>query len=216
MRHTNSSLSGLAGGVYSYEFTYSEKFGWHPHIHMYTLFDKGTCPDFPVDGSDSDKKNSGLAQEWLGLTRDSYIVDVRAAQNSVGTLAEVLGYALKFSSMSLAQNWDAYWILRGKRMLNSLGVLRGIKEPANLLDDFEKELLNANYIQKYFRFDKENEKYDSVPFLNIPLSESFGMSVDTSSDLVDALSYEKEKKIISDFDVDVDDFSTFDELDIPY
>ena len=57
-----------------------------------------------------------LSLEWLEITGDSYIVDVREFYGDSVTdgFLEVFKYALKFSDMALADNWEAYETLKGK------------------------------------------------------------------------------------------------------
>ena len=48
---------------------------------------------------------------------------------------ETFKYALKFSDLPLADNWEAFQKLKGKRLINSFGVLRGVEVPEDLTDD---------------------------------------------------------------------------------
>ena len=49
-----------------------------------------------------------LSQEWEGLTGDSFIVDVRPMHGEIDGFLETFKYALKFSEMPLADNWEAF------------------------------------------------------------------------------------------------------------
>lgn len=52
-----------------------------------------------------------LSEEWQHWTGDSFIVDVRpfhSDQDVVSGFFEVFKYALKFSELPLADNWEAY------------------------------------------------------------------------------------------------------------
>ena len=40
---------------------------------------------------------------------------------------EVFKYAVKFSDLSLDDNWHAAQLLKGKRLLNSFGLFRGVE-----------------------------------------------------------------------------------------
>ena len=111
------------GGVGSVEFKRGKNSGlWHPHMHMIWL-----CHEAP----DAYK----LSQEWEGLTGDSFIVDVRPMHGEIDGFLETFKYALKFSDLPLADNWEAFQKLKGKRLINSFGVLRGVEVPEDLTDD---------------------------------------------------------------------------------
>lgn len=123
--------------VWSYEFTNKGK-GWHPHIHAVWLCH--TAPD-PFK----------LSEEWHQLTGDSYIVDVRPIDmaDPVAGFCEVFKYALKFSDLGHRDRLTAYRVLKGKRLQDSFGDLRGLDiEPSDqdeLIDDLP-------YIEHLYRF----------------------------------------------------------------
>lgn len=113
------------GGVHSIEIKRGKNSGlWHPHVHMIWL-----CEQVP--------NASQLSKEWLEITGDSYIVDVREfyGESVVDGFLEVFKYALKFSDMELSDNWEAYQILKEKRLVDNFGLLRGVKVPEELTDD---------------------------------------------------------------------------------
>ena len=111
------------GGVGSVEFKRGKNSGlWHPHIHMIWL-----CSEAP----DAHQ----LSREWEALTGDSFIVDVRPMHGEIDGFLETFKYALKFSDLPLADNWEAFQKLKGKRLINSFGVLRGVEVPEDLTDD---------------------------------------------------------------------------------
>lgn len=62
---------------------------------------------------------------------------------------EVFKYALKFSDLSLEHNWHAAQVLKGKRLLNSFGLFRGVHVPESLLDE---PLDNLPYWDRFYRF----------------------------------------------------------------
>lgn len=126
-----------SAAVWSYEVTNRGR-GWHPHVHAIWLCH--TAPD-PV----------ALSHEWHALTGDSFIVDVRPVDMSdpVGGFCEVFKYALKFSDLSDSDRLHAYLILRGKRLQDSFGALRGLEvEPS----DSDELLEDLPYIERLFRF----------------------------------------------------------------
>lgn len=131
-----TELCKVEGGVYTLELT-NRGNGWHPHCHMIAL-------------AASAPSQSALSAEWLGVTGDSMIVDVRpiTGDPSEGFM-EVFKYAVKFSDLSLADNWHAAQVLKGKRLLNSFGLFRGVEIPESLLDEPLDEL---PYWDRFYRF----------------------------------------------------------------
>jgi len=138
-RHLNRGheVCKASSSVWSYEFTNSGK-GWHPHVHAVWL-----CHQRP----DSFK----LAEEWKAITGDSYIVDVRPLDESdpVGAFCEVFKYALKFADLADPDRLHAYRTLKGKRLQDSFGDLRGLDiEP----EDSDELLDDLPYIERLYQF----------------------------------------------------------------
>lgn len=135
-----TELCKAEGGVYTHEQTNKGK-GWHPHTHMIIL-----CASAP--------SQSALSAEWHRITGDSMIVDCRpitggeSGDYSEGFM-EVFKYAVKFSDLSLEDNWHASQILKGKRLLNSFGLFRGVEVPESLLDE---PLDSLPYWDRFYRF----------------------------------------------------------------
>jgi len=146
------------GAVGSYEFKIGSGSGlWHPHFHAVWL-----CEEKP----DQDL----LSREWKEITVDSHIVNVTPFHNQddvVGGFLEVFKYALKFSDMPLDQNWHGYQTLKGKRLVTSFGLFRGVDVPENNEDD----LLNDEpYIELFYRFIKgAGYSLEKVSGINQPL-----------------------------------------------
>lgn len=123
------------GGFHSIEVTNKGQ-GWHPHVHMIWL-----CASKP------DQK--ALSREWRDWTGDSYICDVRPLHDPVEGFLEVCKYALKFSDLSLADNWHAYEVMSGQRLIDSHGVMRGVEIPDSLTDE---PLDDLPFIELFYRY----------------------------------------------------------------
>lgn len=123
------------GGVFSIELTNRGK-GWHPHTHMIWL-----CYTEP----DARK----LSQEWHDITGDSFIVDVSPIDDMASGFVEVLKYALKFSDLSLQDNYYAYEVLSGQRLMDSFGILRGVEIPDELTDE---PLDGLPYVELFYKY----------------------------------------------------------------
>ena len=128
------------GGVHSIEFKRGKNSGlWHPHVHMVWL-----CHESP------DQRK--LSEEWQKLTVDSFIVDVRPFHNQndvVSGFMEVFKYALKFSELSLSDNWHAFEVLSRQRLVDSFGLLRGVDVPDDLTDE---PLDDLPFIDLFYQF----------------------------------------------------------------
>lgn len=148
-----TELCKAQGGVYTVEVTNKGK-GWHPHVHMVVL-------------SASRPSQSAISKEWQGITGDSMIVDVRPITGDPAEgFMEVFKYAVKFSDLSLADNWEAAQTLKGRRLLNSFGLFRGVEIPDNLLDIPLDELPYWDRFYRYiggeYRFTGESPKAAGV------------------------------------------------------
>ena len=138
--HPWTELCKAEAGVYTHEQT-NKGNGWHPHTHMIIL-----CASAP--------SQSALSAEWHRITGDSMIVDCRpitggeSGDYSEGFM-EVFKYAVKFSDLSLEDNWHAAQVLKGKRLLNSFGLFRGVEVPESLLDE---PLDSLPFWDRFYRF----------------------------------------------------------------
>lgn len=126
-----------SAAVWSYEFT-NKGNGWHPHVHAVWL-----CQEAPDPFQ--------LSREWSDLTGDSFIVDVRPMDmaDPVAAFCEVFKYALKFSDLTPHLRLTAYRTLRGKRLLDAFGDLRGLDVEPSDSDELLEEL---PYIERLFYY----------------------------------------------------------------
>lgn len=120
-RYRHIEFARSMGGFHSIEVTNKGQ-GWHPHGHMIWLC--GSKPD-----------QEALRAEWHAWTGDSFIVDVRPLHDPVEGFLEVCKYALKFSDLSPSDNWHAYQVMSGQRLIDSHGLMRGVEIPDDLLDE---------------------------------------------------------------------------------
>lgn len=134
-RYRHVEFARSMGGFHSIEVT-NKGHGWHPHAHMIWL-----C------ASEPDQK--ALSSEWHAWTGDSFIVDVRPLHDPVEGFLEVCKYALKFSDLSEADNWHAYQVMSGQRLIDSHGLMRGVEIPENLLDDPLEDLPFVDLLYRY-------------------------------------------------------------------
>ena len=160
-RDLYNDFAGIAGAVYSIEVVVGRYSGeWHPHVHVYALHDtpprseREVLPDGRVQW-----RCRPFEAWWHRTTGDSFVTDVRpvVTENRAAACVEVLKYACKFSSMTLAQNVEAWQATRGRRLMSALGNLRGVKLPDNLLDEFSDD--DGPWLDLAFRWDRSTESY---------------------------------------------------------
>lgn len=163
-RSSSPPASAVAvGGVGSVEIKRGKGSGlWHPHHHAVWLCEQ--APDVEM-----------LRADWIGVTRDSFIVDVRpfdcvqllnanpgdlgAWAQMAGDFCEVFKYALKFGDMSLEDNWHAFSVLFKQRLIESFGCLRGVEIPADLRD--EPLAPDVPYIELLMAYHHGNQQYEA-------------------------------------------------------
>jgi hypothetical protein len=131
---------------------------WHPHLHMFALLD---------DWIDQEE----LSQYWHSITGDSMIVDIRKVkkEKSLGyskAAAEVCKYALKFGDLSVENTWEAFKVLKGKRLSGAFGSLYGVKIPENLADDMPDEK-DLPYLEMLYKFVFGKNSYYDLASTNL-------------------------------------------------
>lgn len=135
----HGEIRKASAGVFSVEFKRGRNSGkWHPHIHSIWLHEE-------------DLDQDALSREWHEITGDSMIVDIRPLDLSdpVGAFCEVFKYAVKFSDLADIDRLHAYKTLKGRRLLDSFGELRGLDVEPSDIDDLLEEL---PYIERFFRY----------------------------------------------------------------
>lgn len=128
------------GAVWSYEIkrgSGSDLF--HPHLHAVWL-----CHEEP--------NQAQVRREWEAITGDSFIVDVTPFYDQddvVSGFLEVFKYAVKFSDLTLEDNFHAFEVLSGKRLISSFGLFRGVVIPESMLDELLDDL---PFIELFYQF----------------------------------------------------------------
>lgn len=141
----------IEGAAFSYETTYSDEKGYHPHIHMVAMLDKYIV-----------KKK--LDSDWEKITKDSKVTDVRELkgfqsgneQELFKSFLEVFKYSLKFSDLKHDQVLMMYDALRGRRLQGSFGCFWGVEVPENDTDELFEDL---PYIELFYKYSRGKESY---------------------------------------------------------
>lgn len=112
---------------------------WHVHVHCIWLH----LVDLDA---------FALSKQWHQVTGDSFIVDVTPFHDQddvISGFLEVFKYAMKFSDLPFDDNWHAFEMLQGRRLIGSFGAFRGVVVPEELTDEPLDEL---PYIEHFFRY----------------------------------------------------------------
>lgn len=118
----------VEGGAAFLEIKYNDKAKrWHPHLHI-------ICEAGYIDQGE-------LSDVWRGITRDSYIVDIKRVKDHAGAAAYVTKYASKPLNTSFSASTDlldeALQALVGRRLALTFGTWYGTD-----LDIDSESLLN--------------------------------------------------------------------------
>ena len=71
--------------------------------------------------------------------------------------AEVCKYALKFGDLSVEKTWEAFKVLKGKRLTGSFGLLWGVKIPDRMTDDMPEG--DLPYLEMLYKFAYGKQSY---------------------------------------------------------
>lgn len=133
-----SEWGKVLGAVGAFEVTNKGR-GWHPHAHIIVL---------SKNGIDLER----LRDEWKEITGDSFEIDVSDFQNPddpVKDFCEVFKYSVAFSDLTFDQNLSAYEVFKGRRLVFSQGLFRGVPSPESLADDPLKDLPYVVLMYRY-------------------------------------------------------------------
>lgn len=130
----------VQGSLRSIEATNKGK-GWHVHAHCFVLISEYI-----------DQKR--LSEEWLRFTGDSYVVGVTKCKNGIAEgLVEVLKYSTKNFDLAPEDLWTAFTTLKGSRLVDPQGNLRGVPDPEIDEDDIsDLEGPSRDYIALWSAF----------------------------------------------------------------
>lgn len=124
----------VTGGAAFLEVKWSDKAQrWHPHLHI-------ICEAGFIDQGE-------LSDVWRGITKDSFIVDIRKVRDSAVTSRYVTKYASKPLNTSFANDAklldEAVLALKGRRLCLCFGTWYGT--PLDLAEDteFADDLIDA-------------------------------------------------------------------------
>jgi hypothetical protein len=158
-------IARAAGLVWAFEFTHSEEKGWHPHVHMIAALPKRSEPIrygvHPVTG-----EISQLRKDWHDVTGDSIITHAEPLDmgNPHKSVCELVKYSLKFADLAIPDTFEAYQTLRGRKLFECSGALRGVEVPED--DDLLDDLLTGQYFD--FLYLWHGEAYTLIGAPSIP------------------------------------------------
>ena len=146
--------------MYSYENTYNEKTGeWHPHTY--------TSSHWWIVGLISKNLPSiGIRLQAIH-TLWTFAGRKKKGTGYAGAAAEVCKYALKFGDLSVEHTWEAFKILKGRRLTGSFGLLWGVKIPEKATDDLPDDQ-SLPYLEMLYKFNYgKHSYYDLIVTRNV-------------------------------------------------
>lgn len=142
----NSCFANVVAGAYSIEVKRGENSKeWHPHANLLLL-------------SEDVIFESAIKAEWKSITKDSEIAYCSVKDDDDKTVfVEIFKYALKFSEMEFDDNFEAWEILKGRRLMGSFGEFRGLDVPKN---DTSLALKDEPYLELFYKYKSRLGKYE--------------------------------------------------------
>jgi hypothetical protein len=135
-RGDKSEFGKIKGMVGAVEVKKTKAGKWHPHFHAVVLLEKY------ID-------QERLSKEWYQKTGDSFITDIREMKNGIKGFCEVFSYTLKVSTMTCADQVEAFLKLNGKQMIRAYGLYQGVKVPDELTDEPLDDLPYTRILYRY-------------------------------------------------------------------
>ena len=80
-----------------------------------------------------------------------YAGQKKKKDTAIKAAAEVCKYALKFGDLSVEKTWEAFKVLKGKRLTGSFGLLWGVKVPETMTDDMPDDK-TLPYMEMLYKF----------------------------------------------------------------
>lgn len=145
---SSSEFGKILGYVGAFEVTYGKN-GWHPHLHIMVLHREKLS-------------ESAIRNEWTDITGNSTQIRVNSCANQDDPskdFLEVFKYALKFSKLTRERLVQCYLYFKGKRMIFSGGLFRGVNVPDDLSDEIIKDEPYLELIYKYLDLSREYAIY---------------------------------------------------------
>jgi hypothetical protein len=136
---TSSEWSKVQGLVGALEVTNRGR-GWHPHFHCIAISEAG------ID-------EAALRAEWKEITGDSdqvKVVKMDLHSDHVKDFCEVFKYSLDFTEMGPEHILEASKVFKGKKLIFSQGLFRGVKIPPSLTDPELADLPFIETVWEYF------------------------------------------------------------------
>lgn len=141
----NSVFANVVAGAYSTEVVVGKNSGdWHPHVNLLLLTEDRIF-------------ESEIKAEWNKITKDSFIAYCQVKPDNDKTVfVEIFKYALKFSDMSFDDNFTAWEVLKGRRLMGTFGDFRGLDIN---IDNGKVALKDEPYIELLYKYHKSDTRY---------------------------------------------------------
>jgi len=156
--------SAIKGAIWFFEIKYNEKGEWHPHLHVV------------ADGLYLSQ--SKLSAEWLRLTVDSPVVDIRSVKDPEKVAEYVSKYATKpcqLFKLELPQRIELYNALKKRRLVGAIGTAHKARITAK--PDFDETKFEKigqwSTVAGLFGYDENADAIWNAYKTKAPLDKSF-------------------------------------------
>ena len=146
--------------MYSYENTYNERQvnGIHTYTSSHWWIVGLISKNLPSIGI----RLQAIHTLWTFAGRKRKGVQATQVQPQ-----EVCKYALKFGDLSVEHTWEAFKILKGRRLTGSFGLLWGVKIPEKATDDLPDDQ-SLPYLEMLYKFNYgKHSYYDLIVTRNV-------------------------------------------------
>lgn len=151
----NEFKKRFLGGLRSTEIKKGRDGNWHVHLHLFLISDKGFRKDFDF-----------LKNRWKFVTGGNGSVWIKQAKD-YDVVVEVIKYITNLEKVSLGDLGEIYLNVKNRRLVSSLGILRGVqKKVESDLDSVVDD--DINFVCKVCGYDKykfETLLYSDVDYM---------------------------------------------------
>ena len=151
----NEFKKRFLGGLRSTEIKKGRNGNWHVHLHLFLISDKEFRKDFDF-----------LKSRWKFVTNGEGSVWIKQAK-TYDVVVEVIKYITNLEKVSLDDLGEIYLNVKNRRLVSSLGILRGVEKKVE--SDLDSSVADdVDFVCRVCGFDRykfESVLYNEVDFM---------------------------------------------------